>query len=204
VTERQWLKYSSLAQEIVAEVGQPGQVPARCLEHTFRHFDYRLSRSKRVPPGVLAYTDYGRKRVVVADDFGKRLEFPGSARAVYHATLAHELGHVVLHRQQPGGLSPARNRRWEREANHFALVFLVPYHDLVSRTQVQRLMSGELVRQGALWKEVLELAEQYLVSGAFMVRALEEYEIVDFDEHRRWIYPNLNWATARRVLPAAA
>lgn len=199
MTERQWHRYATLSQKILDQVGHPGKVPATCLERSFKVFEFQLTRSLRVPEDVLAYVDFPKRQVIVARDFSKRLEFPSSTRGVYHATLAHELGHVVLHRKRTH--TTVRNPRWEREANQFAQVFLVPFHDLMGRTEVERIQAGALVTQGSLWKAVLDLADHYQVTGAFMVHLLAEYDVVEFDHQRRWIFPLVRYS---RVLRPAA
>lgn len=191
MTERQWLRLATAAQEVLDQVGHPTRAPAHCLERAFALFKFRLVRSYLVAPGVLSYVDFRKKEVVVARNFRQRLEFPSSSRGVYHATLAHELGHVCLHRHQADRV--LRSQSWEREAIRFAQVFLVPYYDLMSRSQVERIQGGAITLQNSLWKAVLDLADYYQVTGGFMVRVLAEYGVIRFDAKRRWIEPRVRF-----------
>jgi Zn-dependent peptidase ImmA (M78 family) len=122
--------------------------------------------------------------VQVPTDFRRRLRVPETARAVMNETLAHELGHMRLHAQAMLELQ-TKQRDWEKQANRYARVFLVPLTSLLSRLPMQLLLEAEDEVQR--WRLVLRLAEEFEVTGWFMGSALEMYGLAHISHRRRLV-----------------
>ena len=93
-------------------------------------------------------------------------------------TMAHELGHFLMHRTTPEItlLEPKRNRD-ERVAEAFAAHFLVPDESLVRRFQAV-IQSREGSNRGFTAADLLQLASQYEVSAHAMALRLEDARLV--------------------------
>jgi Zn-dependent peptidase ImmA (M78 family)/DNA-binding XRE family transcriptional regulator len=86
-------------------------------------------------------------------------------------TLAHELGHIILHR------FPTPNM--EEEANEFAAEFLMPRREI--KPSLYNLTMAKLADLKRIWK----VSMQALIERAFQLRTITEYQ-------RRLFYINLN------------
>jgi Zn-dependent peptidase ImmA (M78 family)/DNA-binding XRE family transcriptional regulator len=86
--------------------------------------------------------------------------------------LAHELGHLVLHR----GMATARNRRYELEANSFASAFLIPADGLLP----------QIVSRPSL-ADVMTLKKYWRVSAAAMAYRLHKLGRVTDWQYRSWM-----------------
>ncbi|MHA6780054.1 helix-turn-helix domain-containing protein [Pseudonocardia saturnea] len=86
--------------------------------------------------------------------------------------LAHELGHIVLHR----GRQLSRSRAIEQQANDFASTFLVPADSLYQQ------VVGTL-----RYADIFKLKEHWRVSALAMVERLRRLDIITEWIHRRWI-----------------
>jgi Zn-dependent peptidase ImmA (M78 family)/DNA-binding XRE family transcriptional regulator len=86
--------------------------------------------------------------------------------------LAHELGHLVMHR----GLATARNRRYELDANSFASAFLIPADGLLP----------QIVSRPSL-TDVMTLKKYWRVSAAAMAYRLHKLGRVTDWQYRSWM-----------------
>ncbi len=86
--------------------------------------------------GVLSgLTGWNRACSGCAADFRRRLRVPETAVAVLNETLAHELGRIRLHAQQPvKGVKVGLEQK--KEAGDYARTFLVPLVVLVTRLPI--------------------------------------------------------------------
>jgi hypothetical protein len=176
------------------------ELPADGLEEVIRSLGYSLRSSWSVPAQVMAYTDFDRKHVVLAFDFAQRLDYPDSAPGVRLSCLAHEIGHIRLHAER--ALEGVFRKSWEREANEFAMVFLMPRERVLSRPEVWALQSGEAQAQEELWGLVAELALAFKVTPSFMARSLVAYEVIKMNRTTRKIRPVLRLMRVYRSLAA--
>ena len=87
-------------------------------------------------------------------------------------TIAHELGHWVLHRHLLG----EQSKQIEREADLFAVYLLMP-EDLV-RAEFAKINSP------FTWREVYSLAEKFRVSATAMSIRLSQCELKIFAKFR--------------------
>ena len=90
-------------------------------------------------------------------------------------TVAHELGHFISTRREPGVLRADSSPRSPEEqyANHFARAFLTPARAVKQRFQELTAGHSHLTR-----RHVILLADSFGVSREAMVRRLEELEVV--------------------------
>jgi Zn-dependent peptidase ImmA (M78 family)/DNA-binding XRE family transcriptional regulator len=86
--------------------------------------------------------------------------------------LAHELGHLVMHR----GVVTARTRRYELDANSFASAFLIPADGLLPQL-VSRPGFADVMTLKAYWR----------VSAAAMARRLHQLGRVSDWQYRSWM-----------------
>lgn len=86
--------------------------------------------------------------------------------------LAHELGHLCLHRE----VCTNRNRRYELDANSFASAFLMPRTGLLPQI-VGHLTLPDIMRLKAFWR----------VSAMAMVRRLHQLGRVSDWQYRTWM-----------------
>jgi len=89
--------------------------------------------------------------------------------------LAHELGHLVLHR----GVSTARDRKCEFDADAFASAFLMPTEGLVTQVATSR---GSLRLQ-----DIFTLKGSWRVSAVAMVRRLRDLSLINDWQYRTWM-----------------
>jgi Zn-dependent peptidase ImmA (M78 family) len=124
-------------------------------------------------------------------------------RQGYVFTLAHEIGHWVMHKhslcQDHGncGIVPLRSvlastraktkrdksRLSEIEANRFAAALLMPHSFLASAAREYAVIGARAVR---------ELARVFAVSPSAML-----YRIEDMSEHQAWAGPRIDWISLR-------
>lgn len=166
------------------------EVPAEVVEDIIQLHGYRIENSQNLPSSMLGCCHFDEKLVLLPDRLAIRLRHPQSAPKVVMSVLAHELGHIRLHARR--ARAGEREAVWEDEADHYAQVFLVPWPLLMARREVQLLTRATWQCQRSLWKYVLRLANYFRVSGAFMVRALEGYGLIDFCGKSRQISPRSN------------
>ena len=98
---------------------------------------------------------------------------------------AHELGHLVLHREE----SPQRNRQAETEANQFGAAFLMPRSSVVAR-----------VPWGARLDEIIEAKEYWKVSVANLTYRLREVGLLTENQYR-WTFARMGRLGYRRYEP---
>lgn len=105
-----------------------------------------------LPGEQLAAVDLQASKVLVVRDFEARVNERADVLGVLNASLAHELGHIRLHRDlllargveatfhhAPGARLTAAEKRLEAEASCYASVFLVPRRDLVRSPELAML-----------------------------------------------------------------
>lgn len=178
---------------------QAFSVPAEVVHHVVRQQGYAIRETSKLDPGILACTDFENRIVWVALDFAERLDHPRAWRQVYVSTLAHELAHIRLHAALTDEL--AHQPEWETEAALYSQIFLVPEAQLKRRIEVTCMRRTQARAQSLLWSYVLRLADHFQVSGAFMVRTLAQYGLIDFDEQTRTIVP---WHDEKPRVPLSA
>lgn len=159
-------------------------VPARLVRQAILLCGWRIQRTVGMPACLLGLCCPESRVVQVPTDFRRRLRVPETARAVMNETLAHELGHMRLHAQAMLELQ-TKQRDWEKQANRYARVFLVPLTSLLSRLPMQLLLEAEDEVQR--WRLVLRLAEEFEVTGWFMGSALEMYGLAHISHRRRLV-----------------
>ncbi|MBN9420357.1 hypothetical protein ABS71_02815 [bacterium SCN 62-11] len=164
---------------------RPYGVPAEVIKEAIALAGYTISFEEMEDESDLAHCDAEERRVVVAKDFGLKLDCPWVAHQVLNFTLAHELGHARLH--APLLRSGEWHPHWEEEATFYARVFLIPHYILYNRPELDRLLDTRREQQPDRWGNVLELAETFHVSGKFMAHTLDAYGILHLDTDTRTI-----------------
>jgi Zn-dependent peptidase ImmA (M78 family)/DNA-binding XRE family transcriptional regulator len=101
-----------------------------------------VARLKLAEEGIDAFSWPGIERPIVILGLDKN----DRARSRFDA--AHELGHVVMHRDHP---KPA-DRNLERQAHRFASAFLLPSHRLEAEWQPGRLQWRNLMTMKRRWQ----------------------------------------------------
>jgi Zn-dependent peptidase ImmA (M78 family)/DNA-binding XRE family transcriptional regulator len=109
--------------------------------------------------GIDAFSWPGPDRPVVILDSGK------GDRARSRFDAAHELGHLVMHRQR----AKAADRDLEKQAHRFASAFLVPRHQLEAEWPTGRLN----------WSTLLELKQRWQVSMAALLYRARDIGLVN-------------------------
>lgn len=109
-------------------------------------------------------------------------------------TIAHELGHLVLHHDRPQPATPAEASRVEREAHRFASAFLAPGDAVVADLEYfgSRVTLSTLEKMKSKWG---------LSIKAFVVR-FRQLGVID-DDHARSLYKQISarkWNKAEPVL----
>jgi Zn-dependent peptidase ImmA (M78 family)/transcriptional regulator with XRE-family HTH domain len=106
---------------------------------------------------VDAFSRYGRRPIVVLNDITQ-----STSRLVWDG--AHELGHLVMHRQR----LPMDNER-EREADAFAGAFLLP----------RKAFGREFGRGSINWSLLFELKRRWRTSLSAMIMRVYELGLID-------------------------
>lgn len=159
-------------------------VPARLVRRAILLCGWRIERCHGMASSLLGLCCPESQVIQVPTDFRQRLRVPQTARAVMNETLAHELGHLRLH--APAMLKhQTKQRGWEKEANDYARVFLVPLLSLLNRLPMELLLKAEDDVQR--WRLVLRLADEFEVTGWFMGSALEMYGLAHISHRRRLV-----------------
>ncbi|MGE0489767.1 MAG: ImmA/IrrE family metallo-endopeptidase [Vulcanimicrobiota bacterium] len=168
-----------------ARHGDPSAIPATYLEEVVRAVGYQLVDAD-LPAGVAGCCYPRSQRILLNRDLGSILTYD-RAPQFRLATLAHELGHAVLHEQLIlTGQAPAAVI--EPEAQHFAAAFLVPRHLVLARPEGAQLLRARRARfrwsSGRVWRSVHRLAEVFQVTSTLMAWRLAELGVVDACEKR--------------------
>lgn len=98
--------------------------------------------------------------------------------AIDRFNVAHELGHLIIHRNQATG-----DYRTEREANRFADALLLPAHAF--STEFRAMPSID-------WPNLFELKRRWGVLGSRILRRAEELELISAVDARR-LYKQHSW-----------
>lgn len=112
---------------------------------------------------------------VNADSPGDRLRF----------TLAHEIGHLILHQTDWSG-----DKDMEREAQQFASEFLMPAHDIAADLGQDRLTLADLARLKTYWKTSMQ---------SILFHAYDLGKITD--RHKRSLWAQISTRNYRLVEP---
>ena len=158
-----------------------------------RPLDYRFGVEdlSRYGPGVLGCVFIDEREILVSD----RIRNDGRFRF----TCAHELGHMVLHAgkgktfHERGELEPGSDIEVEREADRFAVGFLMPNVELMLQLdeivsdhaldleQTLLAITGESTESRQLWTRLLvpELCRRFDVSRQALVYRLGEIRFRD-------------------------
>lgn len=166
------------------------RVPAWLVHEAILECGWSIRRVAGMNSELLGVCCAEERVVQIPTDFRQRLRVPVTAMQVYYETLAHELAHIRLHAQAML-TSRRKDSAWEREADLYARVFLVPVVQLASRPALQRLLYAQ--SQQECWRNILCLAEDFRVTGWFLSSALELYGLIRVQKNRRLV----------EVLPAA-
>lgn len=164
--------------------GVRGWVPAQVVRDAILHCDWRIERVYGLNAGLLGMCCAERQVVEIPTDFRQRLRVPSTAPAVMNETYAHELGHIRLHAEQMMKLT-TKKRSWEKEADDYARVFLVPLVSLMTRMPMASLLRAETPQNR--WYHVLRLAEEFRVTGWFLASALQMYGLAHVEPRRRHV-----------------
>ena len=178
--------------------GVRGWVPAQLVREAILECKWRIERVHGLNERLLGLCCPEVSVLRIPVDFRQRLRVPKTAAAVLNETLAHELGHIRLHARQMLQ-EGVKKRSWEREADDYARVFLVPLVSLLGHSSMTWLLRAESQQQ--LWAQVLRLAEEFRVTGWFMGSVLEMYGLIRIERRRRLIEVlpeahSLNWTFA--------
>ena len=103
-----------------------------------------------LPRYQLALCDMGQRLVLVNSQMGRFVHKWTNLKVLRQVTLAHELGHVVLHWSEIGErvyrsyvedsrFEDSRTYQKENEADLFGRLFLVPSTDLLQQKEVQQI-----------------------------------------------------------------
>ena len=144
-----------------------------------------------LPVGQLAICDMGQQVVIVNSEMDRFVKEKVNLLALRRTTLAHELGHVILHQEEINqrtfrsfhhglqGFVDTRAFQKEEEANFFSAVFLVPMERLKLTTAFKALERARLeerpLKSGHLWKTVYQLCEIFGTTPTLMCRSLRIY-----------------------------
>jgi Zn-dependent peptidase ImmA (M78 family)/DNA-binding XRE family transcriptional regulator len=105
--------------------------------------------------------------------------------------LAHELGHLILHK----GVATARERHYELQANQFASAFLMPASGLLVQASTG---SGQL-----RLSDIFVMKKSWKVSATAMVRRLFDLGLVSEWHYRSWMV-DLSSRGYRRAISATS
>ena len=155
------------------------------------NFQFGVEDLTRFGPGVLGCVFIEEREILVSDSIRNDGRF--------RFTCAHELGHMVLHAgigknfHERGELEPGSAVEVEREADRFAVGFLMPNVELLLQLdeivtdhaldieQTMLVISGESTESRQLWTRLLvpELCRRFDVSRQALVYRLEEIRFRD-------------------------
>lgn len=162
----------------------------RWIEHPLG-YSFGVADLTRYGPGVLGCVFIEEREILVSDAIRNDGRF--------RFTCAHELGHMVLHRNvaatfhERGGLEPGSRIEVEREADRFAVGFLMPVTELMLQLddivethaldlgEVLLAMTRESLESRHLWERLLvpELRRRFDVSTQALVYRLQEIRLRD-------------------------
>lgn len=169
----------------------PLPVPVeRWIEHPLE-YTFGVEDLSRLGPGVLGCVFIEEREILVSDAIRNDGRF--------RFTCAHELGHMVLHRKvaatfhERGALEPGSLVEVEREADRFAVGFLMPNVELMLQLdeivsdhaldleQTLLVITGESPESRQLWTQLLvpELCRRFDVSRQALAYRLEEIRFRD-------------------------
>lgn len=94
----------------------------------------------------------------------------GTRPSRWNFDLAHECGHLVLHREVPTGSVAT-----EREADQFASAFLLPGNAFGREFRTRQFS----------WQHMFELKQRWQVSLAAIVRRARDLDIIDEEKYKR-------------------
>ena len=147
-----------------------------------------LTQSIEEAGGIVVEYDFGTKQ---ADAISEWVDDSGNHRPMFlinsnpsipwdrrRLTLAHELGHVILHKFP--------NPEMEDEANEFAAEFLMPRREI--KPLLYNLTIAKLVELKRMWK----VSMQALIERAYQLKTITEYQ-------RRLFYVNMNRGGRSRI-----
>lgn len=153
----------------------------------------RLRRVWRIPPGPIAdlttfieaagalvlRVDFGHPKVEAAYAHPRRdakrwilINTYLSDWARHRLTLAHELGHAVLHHWDAFNVPDERTR--EAQAFRFALALMVPAEDFIL----------DIAHTGRRWEDFLRLRNKWGVSAAALARRARDLELLDTNSYK--------------------
>ena len=154
-------------------------------------YRFGIEDLSRLGPGVLGCVFIKEREIFISD----RIRNDGRFRF----TCAHELGHMVLHANkgqnfhERGDLEPGSKIEVEREADRFAVGFLMPNVELIVQLreivndhaldleQTLLAITGESTESRKLWSGLLvpELCRRFDVSMQALVYRLQEIRFRD-------------------------
>lgn len=134
-----------------------------------------------LPHYQLALCDMGQRLVVVNSEMGRFVHKWTNLEVLRRVTLAHELGHVILHRGEicdrvyrsyvsDEYFVDARAVQQENEAELFGRLFLVPTPELLGQKETQQLQLAceerRVLRAGEMAAMIKRLATRFRVNPA--------------------------------------
>lgn len=184
MNNRSWEHYAEDREHLLLALrrkGVRGWVPAQLVRDAILECGWRIERAYGLEPSLLGLCCPEERVVKIPVDFRRRLRVPETAAAVLNETLAHELGRIRLHAEQPvEGVK--RGVEQKKEADDYARTFLVPLVVLVTRLPMDSLLRAETQQQR--WTQVRRLAEEFGVTGWFMACALQMYGLIRLGRRR--------------------
>ncbi len=132
--------------------------------------------------GLSAWTSSGRPLVLLSSDKGNAF------RSRFDA--AHELGHLVLHKQIPAPGDSSKHKVMESQAHRFAGAFLLPAESFVSEVTAPVTLHG-----------LLYLKQRWGVSVAAMILRLRALGLVGEEDYLRLIkHRSAKWGVRKEPL----
>lgn len=117
--------------------------------------------------GISFFTDRGYPVIIINKAFSNdRKRF----------TIAHELGHILLHNENNYPISQHRDEKWkEKEANEFASEFLMPKESI--KNMLRGISLGEVGRLKSYW----------LTSMASIIRRAKDLDCLTEDRYKYFL-----------------
>lgn len=186
-----------------------GMCPAEIVEDALIFCGFHVV-DEPLPAYQYALCDMGQKLIVVNSEMGRFVHRWTNLTALRRITLAHELGHVVLHRNEiaqrvfrsyhdQDRFIDTRVHQKENEADLFGRLFLLPRSALLGQRECQTVQQA-LERQSPLSQAALERAILRLSSRFKVNPRLVRHRLADLG----WLNPiarGKTWKDDLRLRP---
>ncbi len=139
-----------------------GQGPIKSVARVIEHAGGVITTFGAVSQKVDALSLFRERPIVVLN--------PQKSRPRLRFDLAHELGHIIMHRGIESG-----DRGQEDEANHFASCFLLPRQVLIQEYQPQERID---------WQKIYDLKVAWGVSARAIIYSLNQLQLITPSQFR--------------------